>query len=312
MYGHLFAQILGFEGMPFKFIYDLGGKAAVMVFLLISGISIGYSYANNKRGFLKRRFLRIYPLYFIAVVLGVFLQYYIASPYYLPNSTMIAAGSLTSIANILLLQGIASITITYNAPLWSLGVEAFLYLMVPLLVHLRLRYILLITFMSMFAIMFLNYSFLYGYLNLIWAWPFLIGVIITVKKQFLYSIPLLMLSILIVFYQKSIFSDSLSVLTAILGVLLSCSAMFMKLEFSKQILKVFNFLGTISYPIYVFHWPLYILLYYLGISEPYTLICIVILLSVILNYIFDDYFKKIFWKPVVNKLENIKSFKVRS
>jgi peptidoglycan/LPS O-acetylase OafA/YrhL len=103
----------------------LGGKAAVLGFLLISGISIGHSYYNSQSGFLKRRFLRVYPLYFFAVLFGVFTQYFLGSPYQLPNINMVAAGIGTSIGNFVLLQGIAVNTITNNGPLWSLGVEFF-------------------------------------------------------------------------------------------------------------------------------------------------------------------------------------------
>lgn len=312
LYGHLYAQILGYNAGSNQFILDLGSKAAVMVFLLISGISIGHSYAENKRGFLKRRFLRIYPLYFVAVLFAVVLQFYLGSPYKLPNSTMFAAGHLTSIANFLLLQGVASISITYNGPLWSIGVEVFLYLMVPLLIYLRLRYIIIITLMSMFVFTFLDYDFLFGYINFVWVWPFLIGLIIATKKQPLYAFPLLVISIIIVFYQKKVFGDSLSVLTTSLGIIVCLIAMYVKLNLSKKMMKLFNFLGTISYPIYVFHLPLYILLYHIGIRESYLFLCLVILLCIPINYIFDDWLKKIFWKPLVNAIEKeIKEFKFK-
>lgn len=106
-----------------EFIASFGGKASVLGFLLISGISIGHSFSIKKEGFLKRRFLRIYPLYFFAVLFTVILQYYLGSPYQLPNSNLVSAGIFTSIGNLLLLQGIAVIPIIYNYPLWSLGVE---------------------------------------------------------------------------------------------------------------------------------------------------------------------------------------------
>ncbi|MEZ7503914.1 acyltransferase family protein [Flavobacterium sp. Arc2] len=313
MYGHLYFHILSFKVMPYQFIFDLGGKAAVMVFLLISGISIGYSYARNSKGFIKRRFLRIYPLYFVAVLFAVFLQYYLGSPYELPNSTMLAAGNLTSIANFLLLQGIASITITYNGPLWSIGVEVFLYLMVPLLMLLRLRYILVITLISMYAFTFMDYDFLYGYGDLIWAWPFLIGFIISAKKQPLFAFPLLGLSIFIVSYQQKIFAESLSVMLSSCSILFILIAMYLKLDFTKNMKIFLNFLGTISYPIYIFHFPLYLLLYHLGVRESYVFIGLVILLSIIINYIFDDWLKKIFWKPLVNKLDSqLNEYKIKS
>jgi peptidoglycan/LPS O-acetylase OafA/YrhL len=312
LYGHLFFHILGLKFMPFQFIFDLGGKAAVMVFLLISGISIGHSYVRNRKEFFERRFLRIYPLYFIAVLFTVLLQYYVGSPYEVANSTMIAAGNLTSIANFLLLQGIASIAITYNGPLWSIGVEVFLYLMVPILMILRMRYILIITLISMFAFTFLDNYFLYGYGNLLWAWPFLIGFIISAKKKPSFAIPLLGLSVFIVLYQHKIFSDSLSIVLTSFGTLVCLIAMYMKLDLSKNTKIFFNFLGTISYPIYIFHLPIFILLYYLGVRESYSFIGLVILLCIAINYIFDVWLKKIFWKPLVDYIVTyIKEFKIK-
>ena len=302
MYGHLYAQVLGQDELEYSFIYDLGGKAAVMVFLFISGISIGYSYLNNNKGFLKRRFLRIYPLYFVAVLFGILLQYYIGSPYKLPNSNMVAAGTLTSFANIFLLQGIVAITITYNSPLWSIGVEIFLYLMVPVLFLLRLRYILFITLISMLFFICSTSSGLYGYNNLIWAWPFLIGFIISVKKQFLCSVPLLLLCVIIVYYKKDIFSDSLSVINSSLGLFISCLALYINTTFSKNTLVFFNLLGNLSYPIYVLHWPLYLLLYHWGIREGYVFISLTIFLCIPFYYLFDVYLKRVFWKPLVSKL----------
>jgi peptidoglycan/LPS O-acetylase OafA/YrhL len=303
LYGHLYVHVLGLKVVPLQFVFNLGGKAAVMAFLLISGISIGYSYANNRKGFLQRRFLRIYPLYFIAVLFAAFLQYYLVSPYVLPATTMVSAGTLTSIANFLLLQGVAAITITYNGPLWSIGVEVFLYLMVPLLMYLRLRYIVLITFISMVVFTFLDYHFLYGYINFIWAWPFLIGIIIAAKKRPLYALPLLIVSVLIVFYQKAVFGESLSVLTVSLSIVICFIAMYVKIELSKNTKTLFNFLGTISYPIYIFHLPLYLLLYHLGVRQSFTFFSLVILICIPIHYVFDVWLSRVFWKPLLANAE---------
>jgi peptidoglycan/LPS O-acetylase OafA/YrhL len=118
-----------------------GGKTAVMVFLMISGISVGYSFHANDKGFIKRRFLRIYPLYFIVVLGTILLQYHLGSPYHVNNENFIAAGNATSIANLLLLQGVIAIDLTFNNPVWSLSVEFFLYLILPLFFSIRLRYL---------------------------------------------------------------------------------------------------------------------------------------------------------------------------
>jgi peptidoglycan/LPS O-acetylase OafA/YrhL len=282
-----------------EFIASFGGKASVLGFLLISGISIGHSFYINKDGFLIRRFLRIYPLYFFAVLFTVFLQYGLGSPYQLPNSNLVSAGIFTSIGNLLLLQGIAVIPIIYNYPLWSLGVECFLYLMVPLLFRLRLRYILVILVISICTFLFKR-DFFYGYIILKWAWPFIIGLIIVAKKQTSLTILLLIAMPIITAYDKISFSPLLSWLNVSLVAIICLFSLNFEVQLSKTVQKVFNFLGTISYPIYVLHLPILLLLYHCGITEVYTLIGLVILITIPLNYIFDDWLKRIFWKPLVS------------
>jgi peptidoglycan/LPS O-acetylase OafA/YrhL len=49
----------------------LNGLTAVLGFLLISGYSIAHSLTKNPEGFYNRRFLRIYPLYFCAVIVSL-------------------------------------------------------------------------------------------------------------------------------------------------------------------------------------------------------------------------------------------------
>ena len=308
--GHL-SHFVHFSEYPLLFqkITDLGGRAAVVGFLFISGISIGYSYYHKKEGFLKRRFLRIYPLYFFAVLFAVFLQYFIGSPYQLPGVTMAAAGNLTSLANFLLLQGIISIDITFNSPLWSISVEFFLYLMVPLLFKLRLRYVFLVLIASMVLFTFeesiLSQIDLYGVKIAIYAWPFILGFLISAKKQIKYTIPYLIIGVVSIIYNVNLMPDKLSWLTFSVVIIIVFFGMYVNIKLSDRIIKVFNFLGTISYPMYLFHIPLYLIFYYLGVREAYVFVLLVIVIVVPINYILDDYLKKVFWKPLANIIESI-------
>lgn len=315
--GHL-SHFVHFSEYPLLFqkITNLGGRAAVLGFLFISGISIGHSYYQKKEGFLKRRFLRIYPLYFFAVLLAVFLQYFIGSPYQLPGVTMVAAGNLTSLANFLLLQGIISIDITYNGPLWSINVEFFLYLMVPLLFRFRLRYVFLVLIASMvlftFQESFTTNMELYGAKIAIYAWPFILGFLISAKKQIKYTIPFIIIGIISVIYNDNLMPDELCWLTFLVSVLIVFFGMYVNVKLSDKTIKVFNFLGTISYPMYLFHIPLYLLLYYYGIREALFFVFLVIIIVIPLNYILDDYLKKIFWKPLVDNVEKyVTDFKTK-
>ena len=124
----MLAHLHVFVPQPFAFgwVSALGAKAAVLAFLLISGVSIGNSYSLAPNGFLKRRFLRIYPLYFFAVVLAHVLTLTVGSPYQVPGQVLVAAGWKTDLANVFFLQDFFAIPIPYNGPLWSLSVEVFL------------------------------------------------------------------------------------------------------------------------------------------------------------------------------------------
>lgn len=304
--------------MPLNYISMFGGSTAVMVFLMISGISVGYSLDKNKIGFLKRRFLRIYPLYFVAILSTVCLQYYLGSPYYVGNKEYVAAGDLTSIINFLLLQGIVAIDITFNNPVWSLSIESFLYLMLPLFFKMRLRYIYIILVISLCFYTFhshLPFSVsLYGVKHIMFAWPFILGFLIAIKRQFWYSIPLILIGTFGVYYNyiTDFVLDKYAFIWFFIAVLFVCFSMYFKMQLSKNTKVLFDLLGTISYPMYLFHIPLYLLLYHLGIRESYVFVCLVILLCIPINYIFDVWLKKIFWKPIVYNIAiKIKKFKIK-
>src|SRR6218665_3154567 len=53
----------------------LDGKAAVIGFLMISGYSIHASLEREPDGFLLRRFLRVYPLYFLCVLFTCLVEF---------------------------------------------------------------------------------------------------------------------------------------------------------------------------------------------------------------------------------------------
>jgi peptidoglycan/LPS O-acetylase OafA/YrhL len=177
--------------------------------------------------------------------------------------------------------------------------------MVPLLFLLRLRYLLVIVLVSLNTFLFSSYfgNVGYGFINVQWAWPFIIGFIISAKRQIMVAVPLLIAMPIITFYDIHSFADSLSWLNVALTIVICLASLNFDIKLPKTMIKIFNFLGTISYPIYVCHLPLLMLLYHWGISDVYFLVGLVILITIPLNYIFDDYLKKIFWKPLIEFLE---------
>jgi peptidoglycan/LPS O-acetylase OafA/YrhL len=293
----------------FKILYACSGRAAVIGFLVISGYSVSYSYKSNIEGFMKRRLLRIYPLYFVAVLFTVFLQYYLGSSYKIEEtgSVMVSAGVLTSLANFMFLQNIITIPITYNTPLWSLSVEMFMYLLIPLIFKLRSSYIYFLFGVSLLFFTYTDFIFkqkpFYMYSMLIYAWPFLLGCLLAIKQKLIYTIPLFILAGFSIYYEFNLNKEKFAVISFLLTSGMVLFSILVKVSLPLVVDKIFNFLGTISYPMYLFHFPLYLLLYDFGIRDANLFVCLVILIVIPVNYIFDDWLKKIFWKPLIEFLE---------
>ena len=61
---------------PARILGSFNGVAAVLGFLLVSGFSICHSLVQKPEGYVRRRFMRIYPLYLVAIVLSVWVGGY--------------------------------------------------------------------------------------------------------------------------------------------------------------------------------------------------------------------------------------------
>jgi peptidoglycan/LPS O-acetylase OafA/YrhL len=119
-----------------------GGPNSVTLFFILSGFVLAYSYLGAKdtarverRAFWVARFARVYPVYLLGLVM-------MTPP--LVDATLRTAGSLTNeVLWKLSGTGLAVFTLTqawspevacvWNCPGWSLSVEAFFYLLFPLL-----------------------------------------------------------------------------------------------------------------------------------------------------------------------------------
>ena len=99
------------------------GREAVVVFFILSGIVINLASQNktDKKEYFKKRFLRIYPIFFVMLVICY------STDYFIFNHPLI----LTNIAGNLLLQGMWPTYIVpplpYDLAAWSIACEAFFY-----------------------------------------------------------------------------------------------------------------------------------------------------------------------------------------
>jgi peptidoglycan/LPS O-acetylase OafA/YrhL len=113
--------------------------AAVGFFFILSGFVLAHRYLGdesqieNIAGFYGSRFRRIYPAYMVGFVLFIPLAFvkYITHPPYgvLEGNTLV----ISAILYCLMLQAWTPLAQAWNGPSWSLSVEAFMYLVFPVL-----------------------------------------------------------------------------------------------------------------------------------------------------------------------------------
>jgi peptidoglycan/LPS O-acetylase OafA/YrhL len=257
-----FHQFIFFEPNAFNAVMaQLGGKASVVGFLVISGFSIHASLARKSENFVARRLLRIYPAYVAALLLSFLLQWRFqtyAAPQTLfePNSPALFA------CNAALLQMYACKAIGYDGVVWSLSIEFSFYLLVyfarrlPDMVFLGLAVASLIVFclphdLSDAA----AYHLLMRFNAAKYLWAFLFGYLLFRHPGVR---PLAVFGALsaLAFAVSPERSETLGPLT----ILATFAMIGLATRLSGVESRVLNVLGDVSYPLYLMHIPLYIAL----------------------------------------------------
>lgn len=150
---------IGYLTFPIKFAY-----IAVPIFFVLSGYCIHRKGARqlatfkisqaktsiqiNWISFLKRRFERIYPVYFSVLILGYLIDLYISFSqgsefwiyHFFPNISSQSNSLLSFLASLFTLQGILQPQFGTNGVFWTLVVEMHFYLLYPLLFQLSKKY----------------------------------------------------------------------------------------------------------------------------------------------------------------------------
>lgn len=261
--GHLRWFVPAESSILLKIFGDLDGFTAVLGFLLISGYSIGHSIARQPQGFYQRRLLRLYPLYALAIVasllpfavLGSSIQS-IAAP-----QTFLMPRLKEVVGNLLFLQGFTVDPIASNPIVWTLSVEVLCYVLAPLFIKMSSR--LLLAFIAISAIAFAFYPYLHdhynlayyshlkyglGFLLLLWAW--LLGFLYA-RDQGSKLFKGLILGLGVVLARINGYSPIFSPFTYASTALVVMYARFIKLP--ATVLNGLNYLGDLSYPLYLFH-----------------------------------------------------------
>ena len=303
---------------PWNSFYKLGGFAAVIGFLLISGYSIAHSITKNPQGFYKRRLLRIYPLYFCAVIFSLAPFLILGSKIQVLHGEYIQSDLWEIAGNLILTQGFLVKFIGSNPPLWTLSIECFCYLLAPLFVKLSDRKLLTLIYSS--ALLFGLYPYYHdrvpildqakignyhyafvpygiGFLLLLWAW--LLGFFYFRNQEKTNSKILLITLGCFLLEQNSVVSSRWVITTYLLSSVLLMYSPYIKLP--EKWLKFISYCGEISYPLYLFHVPTLIISYsLLNIRNSLELVCIALLVSILAYQVIDKPFRS---KKPLNQLD---------
>jgi len=302
--GHL-SWFVPHLGQPLNAIGSLSGKLAVVCFFMISGYSVGYSLLSKTEGYFQRRFLRIYPLYSVAVLFALLLVHLLGPTVSYPGVAFSAPGLKTHMANLLFLQNFIAITVVYNSPLWTLSVEVCLYILLPFLIRLPEAGLQTLAALSMviFAMPSLSEAIpgggaLGGYVVFQYGWAFFLGLLLLSFKRSWGTLALLGLgAVLVAVNPLTAHSLSIPMYLAVIAILLF--ARWIELPGFVQVWL--SALGEASYPLYLFHLPLYMALYsFGGVRQPWVFVICTLASVVTINWTFDRWLKDHFWRPVVS------------
>jgi len=262
---------------------------AVNAFFIVSGFYMAFilneKYIGKNKSynlFITNRFMRIFPVYWVVLLLfviyssiraDIIFQTYIRN---IPSFT-----SLYFLIKNIFLFSFISMPRSYilDVPAWSLGVELTFYLFAPLITRLKFKKTLLLLLAYLFMDLFLSHTFLNHVINDIQFYFlqsqftfFVLGILsywiytkvktLNIKKEVVTFTELIII-IYTLFYGFMPFLNN-DILANIYYLLIACGIPFFFLNSRKN--SVSNFLGELSYPIYISQWlVLYVLSDYIKI-----------------------------------------------
>jgi peptidoglycan/LPS O-acetylase OafA/YrhL len=301
---HLIDMFPGTGGI-WKGLYKLGGFSAVIGFFLVSGYSIAHSITQNQIGFYKRRFLRIYPLYVCAILFSLFSAHLAGFKIYELKHDF-AFPSLNTIAgNLFLTQGFLVRYIAPDPALWTLSIEWFYYLLAPIFLRLSHKALIALICFSSTLFMFFPYCveyiipdksyhyscFLYGLASVLLMWAWLLGFFYFFNKNRVFAKILVITLGCVLLEQNQVVGSRWAISTYILSSLTLIYSS--NIQIPKIFLGALNSLGELSYPLYLFHVPSFILVYSMfGVKEPTLLVAFALTVSMIFYYSVDVFFRR--------------------
>jgi len=262
--GHLpvFLPASGLSG-PFD---NISGLAAVLGFLVISGFSIAASYAKKPQGYYRRRAVRIVPLYVLAIVFSAVCTRPFGGVVHGMNGNWFRTPPwFIVVQNLFFAQGFTVRSIATDTVVWSLSIEVFFYVFTPLFSRLSQLALLLIAGASL-GLFLISPSFgalYYAYMQtgaatalLGWAW--LAGFIAFRHRNHLVAaLVVLGFSIAALALNPNFDGTHWLPTMVLVAIVIGFGN---RIHGPRWLASVLSLLGDVSYPLYLFHYPIYIVL----------------------------------------------------
>jgi len=255
------------HGVPFP---TKSGYFAVFCFFLISGFSIHHSIAEEPAGYYTRRFWRIVPINVVAVTIGwlAYSAFGLSGDYAVPETV---PSVWEWLAYLLLLQGLLPTHISLLQPSWSLNIEAIYYAAAPFLRKLGIGALTLtgITSFAFLCVQPYTNSLPSMLLKPLWAFAFLwvwLGGWLAYMRPFdkSYAAGLVFAGAAYLWLAPAYFDITGAGSAAFnFGAwTLTILTLFFRWNFPRPVWadKAMNYLGDLSFPLYLLHYPiLYVL-----------------------------------------------------
>lgn len=299
----------------------LGPQAAVLAFLVISGFSIAHSVEKEANGFYWRRFRRLAPVYWFSVVLNLapfvifgtklsmpkldfapapnLFQYIAHFHYYsihehLPlTKAIILPTTWDVIGNLVFVQGFLCSTFYTGAQSWSLAVEVWFYAIAPTLRRLS-AWIMLSAIAVCAVTWWLNSSIgmdfngpVPGHRWLTYGWAWLLGFLYYKNRNTVWANILLVVVGIVLLDHYNPFGFPYSSSTYIAVALTIAGSRFVG-RIPMVATRFMRWLGDVSYPLYIVHLQvLLILMLWSRSRSPYLYLAVGLLAAVATLHVVD-------------------------
>jgi peptidoglycan/LPS O-acetylase OafA/YrhL len=280
---------------------DASARSAVWGFFVLSGFSIAASLNRETTGYFGRRILRIYPIYIAAICAGLALYAFgivpttfdfpLGGEFHVPPARMV-------IASLLMLQTVFG-TVQIIWPTWSLSIEWWHYMIAPGLRKLPNYVLIIAAGLSWGLYLKLTSgpvspaidSIQFGWRALACSWLWLGGFIFFRIKDRRLRITLLVLPIVVTILAHRFTGMPLLVTLVILLV-------SSEIRLSRDIIVIFEWLGDLSYPIYLFHGMILVTACSIGRHGELSVVAAILAVSIAALYLVDYPCRKLFKQRV--------------